>query len=95
MSRIFGAIRQNGYVVTDIDAAMHHWTSKLGVGPFFYVERAPIEDFRYMGEPSECSCSIALANSGALQSTTSSCFPNLRCTSSCQAGSFLNTFVCA
>ncbi len=67
MSRIFGPIRQNGYVVHDIEAAMIHWTSVLGVGPFFYVDRAPIEDFHYMGEPSDCACSIALANSGALQ----------------------------
>lgn len=67
MSRIFGPIRQNGYVVHDIEAAMLHWTRTLGVGPFFYVETAPIEDFRYMGEPSECRCSIALSNSGALQ----------------------------
>jgi hypothetical protein len=67
MSRVFGPIRQNGYVVKDIEAAMQHWTSRLGVGPFFYVDRAPIEDFHYMGEPSDCNCSIALANSGALQ----------------------------
>jgi len=67
MSRIFGPIRQNGYVVKDIEAAMEHWTSKLGVGPFFYVETAPIEDFRYDGRPSDCRCSIALANSGELQ----------------------------
>jgi catechol 2,3-dioxygenase-like lactoylglutathione lyase family enzyme len=67
MSRIFGSIRQNGYVVRDIEAAIRHWTETLGVGPFFYVDSAPIEDFRYMDEPSDCRCSIALANSGALQ----------------------------
>ncbi len=67
MSRIFGEIRQNGYVVRDIEAALAHWTSVLGVGPFFYLERAPIEDFRYRGEPSDVEVSIALANSGPLQ----------------------------
>lgn len=35
MSRIFGSLRQNGYVVRDIAAALHHWTTVLGVGPFF------------------------------------------------------------
>jgi hypothetical protein len=25
MSRIFGAMTQNGYVVRDIEAAMRHW----------------------------------------------------------------------
>lgn len=67
MSRIFGEIRQNGYVVHDIHAAMEHWTRVLGVGPFFYVEKPPIEDFRYRGEPSDLDVSIALSNSGALQ----------------------------
>jgi catechol 2,3-dioxygenase-like lactoylglutathione lyase family enzyme len=67
MSRIFGALRQNGYVVRDIEAALRHWTEVLGVGPFFYFERVPIEDFRYRGEPSPLEVSIALANSGDLQ----------------------------
>jgi len=67
VSRIFGAVRQNGYVVPNIEAAMAHWTRVLGVGPFFYFERAPIEDFRYRGEPSPLEVSIALANSGSLQ----------------------------
>ena len=67
MSRHFGSITQNGYVVRDIEAAMQHWIDVLGVGPWFYVEHAPIEDFRYKGEPSPVDVSIALANSGALQ----------------------------
>jgi catechol 2,3-dioxygenase-like lactoylglutathione lyase family enzyme len=67
MSRILGEIRQNGYVVRDIEAALRHWTEILGVGPFFYLETAPIEDFRYRGEPSPLQVSIALANSGPLQ----------------------------
>jgi len=67
MSRLFGEIRQNGYVVRDVEAAMKHWTEVLGVGPFFYFERVPIEGFRYRGEPSPLEASIALANSGPLQ----------------------------
>jgi hypothetical protein len=67
MSRVFGEVRQNGYVVRDIEAAMRHWTEVLGVGPFFYFERVPMQDFRYRGRPSEIEVSIALANSGALQ----------------------------
>jgi hypothetical protein len=67
MSRIFGEIRQNGYVVHDIAAAMRHWSEVVGVGPWFYIEDVPIEEFRYRGEPSDLRVSIALANSGALQ----------------------------
>jgi catechol 2,3-dioxygenase-like lactoylglutathione lyase family enzyme len=67
MSRIFGPVRQNGYVVRDIERALHHWTTVLGVGPFFYFERAPITEFTYRGTPSPLEVSIALGNSGDLQ----------------------------
>ena len=67
MSRIFGEIRQNGYVVRDVEAAMHHWTTVLGVGPFFYFERVAMDEFDYRGKPSPLDVSIALANSGSLQ----------------------------
>jgi len=67
VSRRFGAIRQNGFVVRDVEAAMQHWIEVLGVGPFFYFERVPIGDFRYRGEASPLEVSIALANSGPLQ----------------------------
>jgi hypothetical protein len=67
VSRIFGDVRQNGYVVRDIHAALVHWTEVLGVGPFWFFEEAPVEDFRYRGEPSDLVASIALAQSGPLQ----------------------------
>ncbi len=38
MSRIFGKVCQNGYVVRDIEAAMKHWITVMGVGPWFYIE---------------------------------------------------------
>ena len=36
MSMFFGEIRQLGYVVPDIEAAMDYWSRVLGVGPCFY-----------------------------------------------------------
>ncbi len=38
MSRTFGPLRQNGYVVPDIEAALQHWTAVLGLGPGTVVE---------------------------------------------------------
>ena len=67
MSRIFGKVCQNGYVVRDIEAAMKHWTETLGVGPFYYIERVKMDRFRYRGQPSDAEVSIALANTGDLQ----------------------------
>ncbi|MBU6492592.1 MAG: VOC family protein [Burkholderiales bacterium] len=67
MSRFFGEIRQAGYVVHDIEAAMDHWSRVLGVGPWFYNERVPVEHYRYRGQAYEIHNSVALANSGPLQ----------------------------
>lgn len=67
MSRFLGAIRQLGYVVDDIEAAMAHWHQVMGVGPWFYNPKVPIEDYVYEGKSYEVHNSVALANSGPLQ----------------------------
>lgn len=67
MSKIFGKVAQNGYVVKDIKAAMDHWVNVLGVGPWFYVEKVPTDYFRHRGVDSGMQFSAALANSGDLQ----------------------------
>jgi hypothetical protein len=67
MSRRFGPIRQNGYVVRDVEAAMRHWIHALGVGPWFWVERVKLDWFRHRGQEVSPDVSIALANSGDLQ----------------------------
>lgn len=67
MSQYLGAIRQLGYVVTDIEEAMAYWTDVMGVGPFFYNPRVPIENYTYEGEHYEVHNSVALANSGFIQ----------------------------
>ena len=67
MSRIFGPIRQSGYVVRDIHAAMRHWTQVMGVGPFIHLPHVRPDDFVYRGSPSSPECSIAIAFSGDLQ----------------------------
>ncbi len=67
MSRIYGEIRQLGYVVRDIDKAMRHWIEVLGVGPWYYVDKLALTSFHYRGQPSAVHASIAIANSGRAQ----------------------------
>jgi hypothetical protein len=67
MSRFLGEIRQLGYVVHDIEAAMDYWSRKLGVGPWFYNPKVPIRNYCYRGESHEPHNSVALANSGFVQ----------------------------
>lgn len=67
MSRFFGQIRQLGYVVPDIEAAMNYWSTTLGVGPWYYNPRVPIVNYHYDGVAYEPHNSVALANSGFVQ----------------------------
>ena len=67
MSRIFGQVKQNGYVVKDIERAMDHWVKVMGVGPWYYVKNVNTDYFRHRGQDSSVQMSIALANSGDLQ----------------------------
>lgn len=60
-----GAIRQIGFVVSDIDVALETWV-KMGVGPWFVMRELSIKAV-YRGHPCEVVQSIAMANSGALQ----------------------------
>ena len=66
MSRLFGDIAQIGYVVRDVRASMDHWI-RLGVGPWFYVDRVETDYFRHRGLDSPVELSIAVANSGDIQ----------------------------
>jgi hypothetical protein len=45
MSRLFGPMRQVGIVVRDIEKAMRHWVEVCGVGPWFYAEQLPMDEF--------------------------------------------------
>jgi hypothetical protein len=67
VSRSFGTVRQLGYVVPDIASAIAHWVERLEVGPFFYIDRQPVNDFTYRGEPSAPEFSVALAQAGPVQ----------------------------
>lgn len=62
-----GRIRQNGYVVTDLDAALVHWSSVLGIGPWFALRDLTLEHSEHRGAPAETRISLALANSEDLQ----------------------------
>lgn len=62
-----GPIRQTAYIVPDIEAEMRRWVEQLGVGPWFYIERAAMADYTHRGVRADPHVSIALANSGPHQ----------------------------
>jgi catechol 2,3-dioxygenase-like lactoylglutathione lyase family enzyme len=60
-----GVVRQNGYVVRDLDAAVAEWVA-LGVGPFVTI--APMEQtVEFRGRTCTPTLTVAFANSGDLQ----------------------------
>ncbi len=68
MSRLFGPMRQIGYVVRDIERAMSHWSNACAIGPWFYNEKAQFESVTYNGKVyNDMRVSLAFANSGDMQ----------------------------
>ena len=63
----FGAIVQNGYVVRDLETAAHHWSGKLGVGPFYALEHIPYGRVYFRGQPLVMDMSVAIAQWGEIQ----------------------------
>jgi len=68
MSRMFGPMRQIGFVVRDIEKAMDHWIRVCGIGPWFYAERYAITEFVYRGKRyDDLVASVAMSHSGEMQ----------------------------
>jgi len=67
MSARFGPIVQNGYVVRDLERAVHHWTTVVGVGPFFMLEHVDFAQLYLRGAQIKIDMSVAVAYWGAVQ----------------------------
>lgn len=66
MTRGFGPIRQLGYLVADLDAAIATWTRDLGLGPWTKLVNVTLPA-RYHGRPTTVALELALAYRGDLQ----------------------------
>lgn len=62
-----GEVMQLAFVPTDFDAAIAHWTTVMGVGPFFLMEGIHLEGMKYRGKPTEAVFDLALAYWGEMQ----------------------------
>jgi len=61
-----GPIRQNAYVVHDLEESMRQWLS-IGIGPWTVLPSFAQSDSRFRGQVTAPVVSIAFANSGDLQ----------------------------
>lgn len=62
-----GGIIQTAFVVRDIHDAVHHWTTRLGAGPFFLIPHWRGNNPVYRGEPSKAAVTIAMGFAGRMQ----------------------------
>jgi hypothetical protein len=67
MSRLYGPIRQLGYVVKDVEASAQYWANVLGIGPFFRIDNIVYEGVKYKNRIIDINASVALAYAGDLQ----------------------------
>ncbi len=65
-AKTYGPINQNAFIVTDIDAGIDHWTSVMGVGPFFKFPKIEFVKGDYRGKSSLPEFDAAIAYSGEL-----------------------------
>ncbi|MEM8725462.1 MAG: VOC family protein [Pseudomonadota bacterium] len=62
-----GEVMQLAFVPKDFDAAVKHWTTVMGAGPFFLMEGIHLEGMKYRGEPTDAVFDLALAYWGDIQ----------------------------
>lgn len=67
MKDILGPIRQNGYIVKDIQAGVRYWTEVMGIGPFFLLDHITMPGFTCRGKPASPEISVAFSHHGSLQ----------------------------
>lgn len=58
---------QNAYHVADIDAAIAHWHSQFGLGPFLVRRHIDLRDVTYRGQRTQLDISAAHVQAGPLQ----------------------------
>lgn len=63
----FGPVAQIAFVTRDIEGQMRFYASRMGIGPWFYTERSPMESVRYRGRPVSVHLSVGVAFSGGIQ----------------------------
>lgn len=67
MTKIFGPMMQNAFVVDDLDATLDHWVNKMGVGPFYVFEHIQFKEVYYRGEPAFIDMTAAIGYWGDVQ----------------------------
>ena len=65
-TQLFGPVRQWGFVVRDLDAAMKCWVEQLGVGPWWGYRNVPLTS-RFRGMETEVLLDVGLSYQNGVQ----------------------------
>ena len=63
----FGAVMQHGYIVTNAAAAAVEWAQRVGAGPFYVIDRMPMDQYFYRGVRTELELRLAFGYWEGLQ----------------------------
>lgn len=65
-NKLFGPVKQWGYLVKDLDSAMDCWVNQLGVGPFWGFKNVPLTSY-FQGQETEVMMDVGLAYQNGVQ----------------------------
>lgn len=67
MKNEFGQIMQLGYIVDNIEQAAQKWIDDLGIGPFYLLDSAKMDQYYYRGTRMDVELRLAFAYWGEVQ----------------------------
>jgi hypothetical protein len=67
VNRNFGTIMQQGYIVEDVAATARQWAERLGVGPFYILDRIAMDQYYYRGVRTEVGLRLGFGYWGSIQ----------------------------
>lgn len=67
MSQLLGPVMQNAFIVDDLEASIHEWSRKLGIGPFYVFEHIKFDRILFRSQPCTADITAAIAYWGDMQ----------------------------
>ena len=67
MGSDIGPVMQHGYIVADVEQTAREWVDRVGVGPFYILERNAMDQYHYRGQRIDIELKLAFAYCGGIQ----------------------------
>jgi hypothetical protein len=67
MTQDFAQVMQHGYIVEDVDKAAAEWAARVGVGPFYILDRNAMDQYYYRGVRTDVELKLGFGYWGSIQ----------------------------